>query len=287
VSDVIANIHELEHTYLKSTPMAIAALQRASLVLQRGHVAALVGPGGAGKSTLVHFLNGLLRPSSTGKVSVLDQDTADPGCDMIALRRRVGLVFQYPHQQMFERYLGDDVAYGPRQLGLSREEVRERVRWAMEEVGLPFENFVDRHTFSLSGGEMRRAAMAGVLAMRPELLVLDEATTGLDPQGRRQVHALFRRLRDEEGMTILLVSNDMDEVAELADDITVLHQGCTVISGSAREVLTRGDVLRAWGLRAPAVVEIAAALREVDPTLADGALTMDEAEEALWRAMSR
>jgi len=287
MSDVLANISELEHTYLRGTPLAVCALCSAALVLRRGRIVALVGPGGAGKSTLVHFLNGLLRPTSAGKVWVLGQDTADPQCDMVALRRRVGLVFQYPHQQMFERYVGDDVAYGPRQLGLSRVEVRERVRWAMDEVGLAFESFVDRHTFSLSGGEMRRAALAGVLAMRPELLVLDEATTGLDPQGRHQVHALLRRLRDQEGMTVLLVSNDMDEAAEVADDVTVLHQGCTVMSGSAREVLTRGEMLRKWGLSAPAMIEIADALRKIDPSLDREILTLDEVEEALWRSMSR
>ncbi len=287
MSDVIVDIRELGHTYLQGTPMAIAALHKASLVLRRGHITALVGPGGAGKSTLVHFLNGLLRPTSTGKVSVLGQDTADPACDMIALRRRVGLVFQYPHQQMFERYVGDDVAYGPRQLGLSRDQVRERVHWAMEEVGLPVESFVDRFTFSLSGGEMRRAAMAGVLAMHPELLVLDEATTGLDPQGRRQVHTLLRRLRDEKGIAILLVSNDMDEVAEIAEDVTVLHQGCTVMCGSAREVLTQREALGTWGLGVPAVIDIVEAVREMNPTLQHGVLTMGEVEEALWRAMSR
>jgi energy-coupling factor transporter ATPase len=287
VSDVLVDIRELGHTYLQGTPMAITALQKASLALQRNHITALVGPGGAGKSTLVHFLNGLLRPTSTGKVSVLGQDTADLDCDMIALRRRVGFVFQYPHQQMFERYVGDDVAYGPRQLGLSRDQVRERVHWAMEEVGLPVESFVDRFTFSLSGGEMRRAAMAGVLAMHPEILVLDEATTGLDPQGRHQVHTLLRRLRDEKGITILLVSNDMDEVAEIAEDVTVLHQGCTVMSGSAREVLTQREALETWGLGVPAVIDIVEAVREMNPTLQHGVLTMGEVEEALWRAMSR
>jgi energy-coupling factor transporter ATPase len=287
VSDTIVEIHGLAHTYLQGTPMAVTALQNASLALGRNRIAALVGPGGAGKSTLVHFINGLLCPTRAGVVSVLGQDTADSACDMAALRRCVGLVFQYPHQQMFERYVGDDVAYGPRQLGLPREEVRERVRWAMEGVGLPFETFVDRFTFSLSGGEMRRAAMAGVLAMRPELLVLDEATTGLDPQGRRQVHDLLRHFRDRDGMTILLVSNDMDEVAEIAEDVTVLHEGRTVMAGSARQVLTERDALHAWGLGAPAVVEIAHALRDRNPALQDGLVTLEETEEALWRSMNR
>lgn len=287
MSELVVDIRDLSHTYLQGTPMAVTALHQASLALERRQIAALVGPGGAGKSTLAHFINGLLRPSQAGAVTVLGRDTADPTCDLTALRRRVGLVFQYPHQQMFERYVGDDVAYGPQELGLSREEVRERVRWAMEEVGLPFDAFVNRFTFSLSGGEMRRAAMAGVLAMRPELLVLDEATTGLDPQGRRQVHALLRRFRDEQGMTILLVSNDMDEVAEIAEDVTVLYQGGTVLAGSARQVLTQREALRAWALGAPSIVEIVHALREANPALPGDLLTIDEAEEALWRYTSR
>jgi energy-coupling factor transport system ATP-binding protein len=201
------------------------------------------------------------------------------------LRRRVGLVFQYPHQQLFERYVGDDVAYGPRQLGLAGEELRERVRWAMGVVGLDFDSFVDRHTFSLSGGEMRRAALAGVLAMLPHLLVLDEATTGLDPRGRREIHALLRHLRDETGMTILIVSNDMDEVAELADRVTVLHEGRTVLTGEVHEVFARRELLQHYGVACPAAGDIICALRAQGLPIAPGAITLAEAEEAIWQAM--
>jgi len=285
MSEEIVSVQGLDHTYLAGTPLATAALRGAELCVRRGEVAALVGPSGAGKSTLAHFLNGLLRPAARRQVVVFGQDTAEPSCDLVALRRRVGLVFQYPHQQLFERYVGDDVAYGPRQLGLAGEELRERVRWAMEIVGLDFESFVDRHTFSLSGGEMRRAALAGVLAMRPELLILDESTVGLDPRGRREVHALLRRLRREEGLTILLVSNDMDEVAELADQVTVLYAGQTVLAGEVHEVLAQGELLRRYGLSSPTAVEIIHELRRKGLAVTSGAITPYEAEEAIWQAM--
>lgn len=285
MSEEIVTVRGLQHTYLAGTPLAVTALRGAELRLFRGEIAALVGPSGAGKSTLVHFLNGLLRPAERGQVVVLGQDVGDPRCDLATLRRRVGLVFQYPHQQLFERFVGDDVAYGPRQLGLAGEALRERVRWAMEAVGLDFDSFADRHTFSLSGGEMRRAALAGVLAMRPELLILDEATAGLDPRGRREVHALLRRLCEEEGLTILLVSNDMDEVAELAKRVTVLYEGRTVLSGEVHDVLAQGELLRHYGLSCPSAVEIAHVFRERGLAVDARAVTLAEVEEAIWQAM--
>ncbi len=287
MSEVIASIQGLQHTYLPGTPMANQALHDAQLSVYRAQIGALIGPSGAGKSTLVHFLNALLRPAQLGQVTVFGQDTGAPACDVTALRRRVGLVFQYPHQQLFERFVGDDVAYGVRALGLARDEVRERVRWELQTVGLDFESFVDRHTFSLSGGEMRRVALAGVLAMRPELLVLDEATTGLDPRGRHEVHALLRRLRDEGGMSILIVSNDMDEVAELAERVTVLYQGRTVLAGDPHEVLEQYEALQRYGLACPTSVELMRALRQEGLSISMGAITLAEAEEAIWQAMTR
>lgn len=285
MADAAVAVQHLSHTYLQGTPLESVALRDVGLEVARGEIAALIGASGAGKSTLAHFLNGLLRPAEAGRVVAFGQDTASPALDLAALRRRVGLVFQYPHQQLFERYVGDDVAYGPCQLGLSRDAVRERVRWAMEAVGLPFEAFKDRQTFSLSGGEMRRAALAGVLALRPELLVLDEATTGLDPRGRREVHDLLRRLRDEEGVTVLLISNDMDEVAEVAERVTVLHEGRTVLAGEVHDVFAQHDALASAGLALPTVGEIVRALAREGVTVPGRPITAGEAEEALWRTL--
>jgi len=286
MTGALATIRALHHTYLPGTPMATVALRGATLAIQRGEIGAIIGESGAGKSTLVHFLNGLLRPSGAGSVKVLGQDTSDLDCDLCALRRRVGLVFQYPHQQLFERYVGDDVAYGPRQLGLTGEGLRNRVGWAMEAVGLDFETFVDRRTFSLSGGEMRRAALAGVLAMRPRLLILDEVTTGLDPQGRAEVHRLLRRLRAEEGMTILIISNDMGEVAELADRVTLLHEGRTLLAGTPREVFSQGELLRTCGLACPPVADIIHDLRRAGLAVRQDAITVSEAVETIWQSMT-
>jgi len=286
MNPTIVFVQGLDYTYLPGTPMAMVALQNANLTVRQGEISALVGPNGAGKSTLVHFLNGLLRPQEKGRVIVFGQDTSAPDCDLVALRRRVGLVFQHPHHQLLEQYVGDDIAYGPRQLGLSREQLRERVRWAMDRVGLDFETFVDRHTFSLSGGEMRRVALAGILAMRPELLILDEATTGLDPRGRQQVHASLRHIHDREGTTILIVSNDMEEVAELADHVTVLYQGHTVLSGNTREILVQPELLKRYGLMVPAPSAIVGALSQSGLAIRQDALTIAEAEEAIWQAMA-
>ncbi|MHB1317061.1 MAG: ATP-binding cassette domain-containing protein [Anaerolineae bacterium] len=284
IETVIA-LRNLDHTYLAGMPGETQALHNASLTVQRGEIAALIGPNGAGKSTLVSFINGLLRPQEMGRAVILGQDTADPEANLGALRARVGLAMQYPHQQLFERYVGDDVAYGPRQMGLSREALRERVRWAMEEVGLGFEAFVDRRTFSLSGGEMRRAALAGVIAMHPEILVLDEATAGLDQAGRRQVHDLLRRLRAEQGLTVVLVSNEMDEVAELADTVTILNQGRTTAQGSVRKVLGQADLLEASGLDLPEAAEIARRLIARGVPIPGNLLTAHEVEEALWQVL--
>jgi energy-coupling factor transporter ATP-binding protein EcfA2 len=244
---------------------------------------ALIGPAGAGKSTLLHFCNGLLRPRQPGRVSVLGRDLSGD-VDLAALRRDVGLVFQYPHHQLFERFVGDDVAYGPRQMRLDEDEVEARVHWALEAVALDPSLFADRPTLSLSGGEMRRAAIAGVLATRPRVLVLDEVTTGLDPEGRRQLHALLRRLNRDEGVTLLFVSNDLDEVAELADEVAVLYQWCTVAQGSTRQVLADPPLLERYGLAAPFAPGLALALRGRGLALRRTPLTPAEAEEELWLA---
>lgn len=285
MNDIIVSIRGLAHTYMAGTPLAAMGLQDATLTLRQGEFAALIGESGSGKSTLVSVLNGLLRPREEGHVEIFGQDTASPACDIVSLRRRVGLVFQYPHHQFLEQYVGDDIAHGPRQLGLTKEEIRERVHWAMESVGLDFQDFVDRRTFSLSGGEMRRVALAGVLAMEPDLLILDEATTGLDPQGRTQVHDVLRHLRADRGMTILLVSNDMDEVAKLADRVTVLHDGKTVLAGSAREILGQTSALETYGLEPPTTTRVLRALRQAGIPIAGTPLTEAEAEEAIWQAM--
>ena len=213
-----------------------------SFTAKPGETTAFVGSTGSGKSTAIQHLSGLLRADG-GKVVVFDQDMAAPATDVRAIRRRVGLVFQLPEAQLFEQYVGDDVAYGPRKLGLSREEVRARVRRAMEAVGLPFEEFKDRVTFRLSGGQMRRAALAGVLALEPEVLVLDEPTAGLDPQARRQLMERIVALHDE-GITLVIISHNMEELAEICDRLYVLADGRTVMEGAPAAIFSQASALR-------------------------------------------
>ena len=281
----VIEIRNLEYWYMRGTPLEVQALKGVDFDVYRGETVAVLGHTGSGKSTLIQHLNGLLRPHR-GTVRVLDYDLSDPNVDVKTLRRRVGLVFQFPEAQLFEKYVGDDVAFGPRQLGLSREEVRERVREAMNAVGLDFETYKDRMTFTLSGGEKRRAALAGVLALRPEILVLDEPTAGLDPEGRRLILDLIRRLKDAWGLTLILVTHDMDTVAEMADRCFVLADGRPVLSGPPREIFGQPEVLRDLALDLPHVTEVMHTLAQRGVPVRRDALTLDEGEEDIVRVLT-
>ena len=277
-------VQDLWHTYMAGTPFEHPALRGVTLHVLPGEVVGIIGQTGSGKSTLIQYLNGLMRPAR-GKVIVAGHDLGDPGVDIAAVRRTVGLVFQEPESQLFERLVGDDVAYGPRQLGLPLPEIRARVRWAMDTVGLSFEAFKDRYTFTLSGGELRKAALAGVLALRPRVLVLDEPAAGLDPGARDDLRMRIDGLRLRERLTLVLVSHDMDEVARLSDRLYVLHEGAVVASGTPREVFRAAARLEELSLALPEAAQVLRRLRERGyPVAADG-LTMDEAEQAIARLL--
>lgn len=282
----LIELQSLEHSYLRGTPLEMVALRGVSMRVLRGEALGIVGRSGSGKSTVVQHMNGLLRPVQRGQATVYGQDMADPQVDIATIRRKVGLVFQHPEDQLFERLVGDDIAFGPFRMGLSLDEARERVRWAMDAVGLDFGRFKDRFTFSLSGGEMRKVAIAGVLALRPEVLVLDESTSGLDPRGRRELLSLIRRWKEKEGLTIVFVSTNMEDMAALVDRVCVLHEGRNVLEGDVREVFSRPAELERYGLNAPQITEILVALAErgldVDPRCADVA----QAEEQVWKTLS-
>lgn len=282
----LIELRNLEHAYLRGTPLETSALNAVNLRLFRGEALGLIGRSGSGKSTTVQHMNGLLRPIERGQALVFGNDMADPQVDIRLIRRKVGLVFQHPEDQLFERLVGDDVAFGPLKMGLSLDEARERVRWAMDAVGLDFVAFKDRYTFSLSGGEMRKVAIAGVLAIKPEVLVLDESTSGVDPRSRRELLALVRRWKEEEGLTIVFVSTNMEDLAALVDRVVVLDQGRSVLDGEVREVFSRPAELEKYGMNAPQITEILVALRErgldVDPRCTDVAL----AEEQVWKILS-
>ena len=259
-ADSVIDVSDLVHYYMRGTPLEVQALFGVDMQVQRGEVIGIIGHTGSGKSTVLQHLNGLLR-AHVGRVVVLGQDTSDPSTDLRAIRRRVGLVFQFPEAQLFEQYVGDDVAFGPRKLGLDRELVRARVRKAMESVELGFEEYKDRMAIQLSGGQRRRVALAGVLALEPEVLVLDEPTAGLDPQGRRHLMGNILAL-NTQGVTLIIVSHNMEELAELCDRIYVLAEGRTVMEGTPAQVFGNGAALRAQGLDVPAITRLADALAE-------------------------
>lgn len=282
----LIRVHDLHHTYLRGTPLEAPALHGVSLEVHKGEAVGLIGRAGSGKSTLVQHLNGLLRPREPDRVRVDGHDLSDPGVDVRRIRQRVGLVFQYPEQQLFERLVGDDIAFGLKKLGMVREQRRERVRWAMEAVGLDFEAFKDRYTFSLSGGEMRKVALAGVLALQPEVLILDESTSGLDPRSRRELLDRLLVLHQEQRLTLVFVSPSMEDVAELVARVYVLDEGRVALRGPVREVFAQPEALHRHGLGVPQVTEVAHELRRQGIAVEGVPLTVAEGVEAIWKTLN-
>jgi energy-coupling factor transport system ATP-binding protein len=278
----LLRVEELHHTYLRGTPFEAVSLRGVNMEVHQGEIVSIIGPTGSGKSTLIQHLNGLIRPQE-GNVFVLGQDLRDPDLDVKGLRRQVGMIFQTPEQQLFEQYVGDDIAFGPRNYGLDRTEVRQRVKKAMGMVGLGFEEFKDRLTFSLSGGEMRKVAIAGVLALEPRILVFDEPTCGLDPATSSEFLAKIRELRDEEEATIILVSHDMESVAQLADRIYVILQGQSILEGTPRQIFSQAGLLRGYGLDTPQVTQVLHDLRGRGAPVRVDLLSVNEAEEEIAR----
>lgn len=275
-------VEDLHHTYLPGTPFEAVSLRGVGMEVAKGEIVAIIGPTGSGKSTLIQHFNGLIRPQR-GRVIIDGQDLSDGKVEIKALRRKVGLIFQTPEQQLFEQYVGDDVAFGPRNFGFDAEEVRRRVKKAMETVGLGFEEFKDRLTFSLSGGEMRKVAIAGVLALEPEILVFDEPTCGLDPSTASEFLSKLRQLHQSEGVTIVLVSHNMEDVAQLADRIYVIVDGQTVLEGTPRQVFSQVQQLRDFGLDVPQPTQVMHALRSQGKDVRVDILTVRQAEEEICR----
>lgn len=242
-------LERLSHTYQAGSPFQATALHDIDLTIRDGELLALIGHTGSGKSTLAQHLNGLLKPTS-GRVLLDGTDINDKDSDKRALRFQVGLVFQYPEHQLFEETVQKDIAFGPRNMGLSQEQSEERVRWAMELVGLPFDEIAEKSPFELSGGQMRRVALAGVLAMKPRILVLDEPTAGLDPRARDFLLKDIQRLH-EGGTTVVMISHSMDDVAALATRVAVLEKGRLVMEGSPQEIFSKVERLTSMGLDVP------------------------------------
>jgi len=256
---MLITVETLSYTYAPGTPLVRSALRGVNLEIRAGERVGISGPSGSGKSTLVQLLAGLLAPSS-GQVS-LDGAAAHQRAPSARTQRgRMGLAFQQPEDQIFESTVRREVAFGPRNLGLDEDEIADRVRWALGMVGLDPAAMEERIPFTLSGGEMRRVALAGILAMRPDVLILDEPTAGLDPQGRQDLLRRVRAWQEETGLTLIIVSHNLDELAQVVDRMVLLEGGQIIADGPTRLVLSDGELLRSVGLEVPQTVALLEAL---------------------------
>jgi energy-coupling factor transport system ATP-binding protein len=277
MSDAIIQVRNVSYTYAAKRDAALRrpALLNINLEIARGSCAAIIGITGSGKSTLVQHFNGLLLPTS-GSVIVDGIEVGVESAELQKLRQRVGLLFQFPEAQLFERTIYADVAFGPQHLHLTRGEIRTRVLDALEMVGLPQREYAQRSPFGLSGGQQRRVALASVLAMRPNILILDEPGVGLDAEGKEEFYQCIQSLR-QRGITVVLISHDMAEVASLADQLFVLHLGHLVIQGEPRAVFAQPAALRDYGLAPPPLSSLLMQLRQRGLPLSADIMTIDEA----------
>ena len=271
----------LTHVYSAGTPFEQTAIEDVSLTIPAGQLAAVIGHTGSGKSTFIQHLDALLQPTS-GRVLLNGEDINRDKYARRDVKWKVGLVFQYPEYQLFEETVWRDIAFGPRNMKLSESEIDERVREAARFTGVD-EALFERSPLELSGGQKRRIAIAGVIAMRPEVLILDEPTAGLDPAGCAQLLGNIRRYREESGSTVLLVSHSMDEVAELAERIIVFDRGHVALDGTPAEVFAQAGRLTEIGLNVPRAAEIAAALRRRGLAVPEGVFTHEQLLKALLR----
>ena len=273
-------VENLTHVYNPRSPFETTAFKDISLSIEQGEFIGLIGHTGSGKSTLIQHLNGLLKPSS-GKIIINGLDITQKDVKMKAIRQKVGLVFQYPEHQLFEETTFKDVAFGPINLGLSESEVATRVKEAIEWVGLNFDEVKDRSPFELSGGQRRRVAIAGVVAMKPEVLILDEPTAGLDPRGRDEILKQVKKLHQQYKMTVILVSHSMEDIAKLVDRIIVMHNGSITLTGVPRDVFHHVEVLEEIGLGVPQITYLMKKLKEAGKPIKEDVLTVEEAKKEI------
>lgn len=267
-------VEKLNHVYMTGSALAFNAVEDVSLTVNEGEFLCVIGHTGSGKSTLVQHFNGLMQPSS-GRVVVDGADMCDKKMRRLG-RQLVGMVFQYPEYQLFEETVFKDIAFGPKNMGLSADEISLRVADAMRFVGLDFDKFAEKSPFDLSGGEKRRAALAGIIAMHPKYLVLDEPMAGLDPSGRRSVLNMLVRLQKENGTGIVMVSHSMDDIARVADRVAVMNKGRLVMCDTPENIFNHSDELVKMGLDVPQAVKLADALLKRGVDLGGGLCTEDE-----------
>jgi len=277
-------IENLVHVYMPKSPFEKVALNNVNIEINEGEFVALIGHTGSGKSTLIQHMNGLLKPTS-GRIIVDGQDITKDGVKLSDIRKKVGLVFQYPEYQLFEETIEKDIEYGPRNLGLEQEEITRRVKKAMKMVGLDYEIYRNKSPFDLSGGQKRRVAIAGVIAMEPKVLILDEPTAGLDPKGRDDILDQIKNLHDEYKMTIILVSHSMEDVGKLAEQIIVMNNGKVALEGSPARVFKEIETLERIGLAVPQVTYLMRALRQKGFNVSDEVYTISQGKEELLKLL--
>ena len=279
-------IKQLKHVYMPGSPFETAALNELSLTIHDGEFVGVIGHTGSGKSTLIMHLNGLLKPTS-GTVTVDGLDLSSGKEQLREVRRRVGLVFQYPEYQLFEETVLKDVMFGPKNQGLSDEEAEKCAREALRMVGLTDEKLYSASPFELSGGQKRRAAIAGVVAMKPQTLILDEPAAGLDPRGREEILSLIRRIHENGARTLIMVSHSMTDVSRLCSRILVLSHGSLVADGTPREVFSDTTAIREAGLELPECARLAERLREEGFPVPPGAFTREDVKRAILQAFGK
>ena len=285
MAESIIRTENLSYVYSEGTPYEHRAIDNVNIEIEKGSFVGLIGHTGSGKSTLIQHLNGLLKPTS-GKIYIGGEDLWANPKDIRRFRFKVGLVFQYPEHQLFEETVRKDIAFGPKNMGLSEEEIEARVMEAAKHTGLT-EEYLEKSPFELSGGEKRRVAIAGVLAMRPEVLILDEPTAGLDPKGREFILSEIKAYHENTGATVILVSHSMEDVARFASHVLIMNHSKAVMFGETREIFKRVDELCEIGLEVPQISRVFAKLRENGANVPESVLTVAEAKEAVLKLLKK
>ena len=280
------NFKNVSFVYGEKTPFEKLALDNIDLTIKKGEFVGIIGHTGSGKSTLIQHFNGILKPTS-GDVFIGDMNTKDKSLAKSGLRYKIGLVFQYPEYQLFEETIEKDIAFGPKNMGLSEAEVTERVKEAMELVGLDYEAKKDKPPFEISGGQKRRVAIAGILAMKPDILILDEPTAGLDPKGRDELFFQIKRLYEKNNITIVLISHSMEDVAKLVNRIIIMKNGKIHLDSSTKEAFSDVDDLKKVGLNVPQITELMDILRKKGHNFSKNILTVDEAFSEIKRELRK
>lgn len=275
-------VKDLSYIYMQGTPFEKKALDKINMEINKGDFISIIGHTGSGKSTLIQMLNGLLKPTS-GTVYIDGVDIFSKKVNLTDIRKEVGLVFQYPEYQLFEETIEKDISYGPCNLGLNEEEISNRVKESMNMVGLNYEKYKDKSPFNLSGGQKRRVAIAGILAMKPKVLILDEPAAGLDPRGREEILRSIKELNEKYNITIILVSHSMEDVARFARSVIVMSEGKCILKGSKVEVFKEVELLESSGLSLPSVTYLISRLNKRGFNLRDDIYTVHELKEELMR----